>query len=465
MELVNKLKRRDEEGNPITVGIVGCGQMGSGLAHTINNVTGMSVTAIADIAPERAIQTFMDMGCIRDDIVVTDKIGTAQDAVSKRKVVVTSDAILLTQLDAIEANVEVTGVTDIGAAVAESSIKNNKPIIMLNVETDITVGTYLNYIARKQGSLYTVASGDEPGVCKMLYEQATLMGFEIVCLGKGKNNPVNFEATPEMCAEEAKSKDMNPKMLASFIDGTKTMVEMAAVSNATGLLPDVPGMHGPKVELDDLTANFIPKKDGGIFTHRGTVEYSTGKIAPGVFAIVYSDDPHIRKDMKFITGADGPYYLHYRPYHLCNIETPQSIAEAILLNEVTVTAENMNSEVVAVAKRNLKAGEKVSGIGSADMYGKIYTYKQAVLNKAIPLGIAAAGIVISDIPKGSILTWDNFAPNTGTFVYRLRKKQDALMNSKDSVLKCSQCAEKCETAPRDRENGGSPATGSLKQAK
>ncbi len=429
MEFVKKLKRREEEGNPITVGIVGCGQMGSGLAHTINNVIGMSVTAIADIATERAIQTFMDMGCSRDDIVVTDKIGTAQDAVRKRKVIVTSDAILLTQLEAIEANVEATGVTDIGAAVAISSIENKKPIIMLNVETDVTVGAYLNHIARKQGSLYTVASGDEPGVCKMLYEQAVLMGFEVVCLGKCKNNPVNVEATPEMCIEEAKSKNMNPKMLASFIDGTKTMVEMTAVSNATGLLPDVPGMRGPKVELDDLTANFIPKKDGGIFTHRGTVEYSTGSFAPGVFAIVYSDDPHIRKDMKFITHADGPYYLHFRPYHLCDIETPQSIAEAVLLNEVTVTAENMNSEVVAVAKRNLKAGEKVAGIGSADMYGKIYTYKQAVLNKAIPLGIAANGIVNSDIPKGSILTRDNFAPDTNTVVYRMREKQDVLINS------------------------------------
>lgn len=301
---------------------------------------------------------------------------------------------------------------------------------MLNVETDVTVGVYLNHLARKAGSIYSVASGDEPGVCKMLYEQAMLMGFEVVCLGKGKNNPGNHQMTPRMCAEEAISKGMNPKMLTSFIDGTKTMVEMAAVSNATGLLPDVPGMHGTKADVDELARTFIPKADGGILNRRGAVDYSTGAVAPGVFAIVYTDDPRMRQDMKLIGRADGPYYLHYRPYHLCDLETPQSIAEAVLLGEVTIASESMNSEVVAVAKRRLKAGEKVEGIGSADLYGIIYTYNQAKAQSAIPIGIADKGTVTKDIPMGSILTKDNFAPDTTTFVYRLRKEQDALVDSK-----------------------------------
>jgi len=301
---------------------------------------------------------------------------------------------------------------------------------MLNVETDVTVGVYLNHLARKAGSIYSVASGDEPGVCKMLYEQAMLMGFEVVCLGKGKNNPGNHQMTPQMCAEEAISKGMNPKMLTSFIDGTKTMVEMAAVSNATGLLPDVSGMHGPRADVDELARTFIPKADGGILNRRGAVDYSTGAVAPGVFAIVYTDDPRMRQDMKLIGRADGPYYLHYRPYHLCDLETPQSIAEAVLLGEVTIASETMNSEVVAVAKRRLKAGEKVEGIGSADLYGTIYTYDQAKAESAIPIGIADKGTATKDIPMGSILTKDNFAPDTTTFVYRLRKEQDALVDSK-----------------------------------
>jgi predicted homoserine dehydrogenase-like protein len=412
------------------VGLVGCGQMGSGLAHTINNIQGMVVRAIADVDVNRGIQTFLDMGIPHESIRPAETMSQVQDILDAGWRAVTADAELLTQAPAIEANVEATGVPDVGARIALRSIESRKPIIMLNVETDITVGAYLSHLARKNGSIYTVASGDEPGVCKMLHEQALLMGFEVICLGKCKNNPINPEATPEQYAREAASKDMNPKILASFVDGTKTMVEMAAVSNATGLLPDVPGMHGPKVEIEDLTRFFVPKIDGGIFSHRGTVEYSTGSFAPGVFAVVFTDDKRIRKDMKFITKAEGPYYLHLRPYHLCDIETPQSIAEAVLLGEATVASDEMHSEVVAVAKRNLAAGEKIKGIGSADIRGCIYTYREASELKAIPLGIAAGGTVTKSIAKGSVLTQENFTPDSTTFIYRLRKEQDKLLASR-----------------------------------
>jgi predicted homoserine dehydrogenase-like protein len=427
MELIKKLEKRVLEKNPVAVGIIGCGQMGSGLAHTLNNIKGMTVRAIADIKPELAIATFLDMQVSKNDIVETNSIAQANDALKKGKFIVTTDALLMTDLEKIEANVEVTGHTDTGAKVALTSIEKRKPIVMLNVETDVTIGYLLNQKARANNALYTVASGDEPGVCKMMWEQALLMGFEVACIGKGKNNVIDFDATPDSCYEEAKSKDMNPKILASFKDGTKTMVEMAAVSNATGLLPDVAGMHGPKVELDELLNVFKPKSDGGIMNIRGTVDYSTGKIAPGIFLIAYTADKRIQKDMKFITYADGPYYLLFRPYHLCDLETPQSIAEAVLLNEVTVTTENMNSEVCTIAKRTIKAGEKVKGIGSADIFGKIYNYKEARKLNAIPLGIAENGIALADIPKGALITEANFLPDQSTLIYNLRKEQDKMI--------------------------------------
>ncbi len=429
MELLRKLQQREAGNNPVSVGIVGCGQMGSGLAHTINNIKGMQVNAIVDINPERAIKTLQEMGVEKHNIFEVSNINQANDALLKGKRVVSADAMLMTDLEKIEANVEATGVPDVGASVALASIEKKKPIIMLNVETDITIGGLLNKKARQNGALYTVASGDEPGVCKMLHEQAVLMGFEVVCIGKGKNNPLDFDATPDSCREEALGKEMNPKILASFKDGTKTMVEMAAVSNATGLFPDVPGMHGPKVELEDLLNVYKPKTDGGIFSTKGTVDYSTGKIAPGVFLIVYSADKRIRKEMDFITHAAGPYYLLFRPYHLCDLETPQSIAEAVLLNEVTVVAENMNSEVVAVAKRDLKAGEHLKGIGSADMFGRIYTYHEARQMKAIPIGIAENGVVLTDIKKGTPLTESNCNPDESTLIYKLRKEQDKIFKA------------------------------------
>lgn len=427
MELVSKLKAREEAGRPVAVGIVGCGQMGSGLAHTLNNVRGMRVRAIADIEPQRALDTYAEMGYSRDEVVVTEKLDAAEDALKAGKAIAAPDALLLTATEGLEANVEATGVTDIGARVAYSSIMNGKPIIMLNVETDITIGWYLNQLARKQGSVYTVASGDEPGVCKMLWEQAQLMGFQVVALGKGKNNTINFDATPDTAREEALSKGMNPKMLAAFQDGTKTMVEMAAVSNATGLIPDTPGMHGPKVEVEDLAQVFIPKADGGIFSAPGRVDFSTGKIAPGVFAIVYSEDERIRKEMQFITKAEGPYYLHLRPYHLCDLETPQSVAEAVLLGEVTVTPEKMYAEVVCKAKRDIKAGEALGDIGGTDWYGHIMTYAEARSQKAVPIGIGAGATALRDIKKGEILSEDSVRLNADSFIYRLRRLQDALV--------------------------------------
>ena len=260
----------------------------------------------------------------------------------------------------------------------------------------------------------------------MLCEQAMLMGFEVVTLGKGKNNVIDLAATPDSCAEEARGKGMNPKMLAAFKDGTKTMVEMAAVANSTGLLPDVPGMHGPKVEVADLEKVFIPVEDGGILSRSGCVDYTTGAIAPGVFAIVRSYDARIRTEMRFITHAEGPYYLHFRPYHLCDLETPQSIAEAVLLGEVTASAEAMHAEVVCTAKRDIAAGERLDGIGGTDWYGTIMVATEARAGRAVPIGIGAGGVAQRAIGRGSIISEDDVSVDESTFVCRLRRLQDAL---------------------------------------
>lgn len=427
MELYKHLLEREEAGNPIRLGLVGCGQMGSGLVHVTGKMSGMNTLAISDIDVNRPLYELKSIGVPESEICVTNNRGEAEDALSKGKYLVTEDGILLTQLDNLDVLVEATGYTEIGAEVAWNSIMNQKNIVMLNVETDVTVGVFLSRVAQKASCVYTVASGDEPGVCKMLDNFSRTIGFEVVCLGKGKNNPLNHYATPETCRAEAESKDMNPKMLASFQDGTKTMVEMAAVSNATGLVPDIPGMHGPKVDVEDLSKIFIPEEDGGIFSKRGCVDYSTGKVAPGVFAVVTTDEPRVIKDMKFLGMGDGPYYMFYRPYHLCNIETPIAAAESVIYRETTVIAKTMVSEIVAMAKRDLKAGEIIQGIGSADMFNVIYTYEEARAKKSIPMGIAPGGKVLRDIGKGQMLTEDNFAPDSSSFVYKLRQMQDAML--------------------------------------
>ena len=425
MEIFEHLQRLEADGDPIHVGLVGCGQMGSGLAHVTNRIVGMNTVAISDIDVNRPLATLAEMGIAGTQIVVTNEIGAAEDALRAGKYVVTEDAVMLAKLESLDAVVEATGLTEIGARVAWNCILHSKHVIMLNVETDVTVGPLLHRLAQKAGCVYTAASGDEPGVCKMLYNLAGTMGFEIVCLGKGKNNPIDFDATPDSCREEALSKGMNPKMLAAFKDGSKTMVELAAMSNATGLVPDIPGMHGTRVDVPDLNKVFIPKEDGGILSRRGCVDYSTGKVAPGVFVIITTPDPRIRVDMKFYSMGPGPYYTLYRPYHLCAIETPVSVAEAVLYGESTIVSKQMVSEVATIAKRSLRQGEIVGEIGSPDIFGRTYTYAEAHAQKAIPLGLAPGGKVLKDIAKGDLLTEENFAPNPGKFVYELRRVQDA----------------------------------------
>ncbi len=425
MELYERLQRRQAEHNPICVGLVGCGQMGSGFTHTVYQVPGMETKVISDVEVNRPLATLEELGVPQSGICVTDNLGEAEDALRADKYVVTQDAVLLTQLPSVNAVVEATGLTEVGSRVAWNGILNSKHVIMLNVETDVTVGPLLYRLAQRAGCVYTAASGDEPGVCKMLYNFAGTLGFEVVCLGKGKNNPINFDATPELCREEALSKGMNPKMLSAFKDGSKTMVELAAMSNATGLVPDVPGMHGPKVDVAELNKVLIPQEDGGVLSRRGCVDYSTGKVAPGVFVIVTSPDPRVRVDMKFYSMGEGPYYTLYRPYHLCATETPMSVAEAVLYGEATIVSKRMVSEVVAVAKRDLKPGDVVGEIGCPDFLGRTYIYTEAKAQQAVPLGIVPGGKVTQPITKGNLLTEANFAPDTDKFVYKLRQMQDA----------------------------------------
>ena len=427
MELLEHLRKRQADGRPIRVGLVGCGQEGSGMVHVTRQMAGLETFAIADIDLARPLRTLSSLGIPDSSICITDQVGAAEDALRRGDYVVTQDALLLPRLESLDALVEATGVAEVGAQVAWHAIMQKKHVVMLNVETDVTVGLILSRLAEKVGCVYTASTGDEPGVCKQLYDFAAGLGFEVVCLGKGKNNPIDYYATPESCRVEAESKNMNPKMLAAFKDGTKTMVELAAMANATGLVPDVPGAHGAKVDVAELNKVFVPATDGGILSRRGCVDYSVGKVAPGVFAIVTTPDAHIRADLKFYAMGDGPYHTLYRPFHLCSIETPQAVAEAVIYGEAVLKPQRMVAELVSVAKRDLKAGERVGGIGSADFFSRVYTREEAQTLRGIPMGLTAGGTVSQDIARGDLLTEANFQPETTSLVYTLRRMQESLL--------------------------------------
>src|SRR5438874_9309604 len=289
MNLVKELEQRQQTNQPIGVGLVGVGQMGAGMIAQIDLMQGMDVVAAADIDLQRAAAAFHNIGLSEDKVVALPADATlaqANQAIAAGKRIVTSNAALIPELEAVEAVVEATGLPSIGAMVAYRTILARRHIILLHVETDVTVGYLLKRMADAAQVVYTTSAGDEPGSLKELYDFAKSLGFEVVAAGKGKNNPLDRTATPQQLTEQAKQQEMNPKMLTSFVDGTKTMVEMTAVANATGLVPDISGMHGPYATPDTLAKIFCPQEDGGILHQRGVVDYALGNIAPGVFLII-----------------------------------------------------------------------------------------------------------------------------------------------------------------------------------
>jgi len=427
--LYQKLKSLQENRQPIKIGLVGCGQMGSGMVSLVSQMPGLEVAAVAELDVKKAKIAYEDAGIPQENIALVEDRGKAEDLLRRGKSIVCENALTLISIPSLQAVVEATGIPRVGGQVALECILNQKHIIMLNVETDVTVGWILKRMADKANVIYTVSAGDEPGALKELYNFACSLGFSVVTAGKGKNNPLDLDATPDDCREEALRKGMNPKMLTSFVDGTKTMVEMAAVANATGLVPDLPGMHGPKVDVPQLTKVLIPKKDGGILGRSGVVDYSTGKVAPGVFLTITTSNKRIRKDLKFHSMGDGPYYLLYRPYHLCNIETPLSVARAVLFNEPTLNAEQKVAEVVTVAKQNLDIGTIIDGIGGYHALGRIYPMEKARKENLLPIGLAQGAKVKVRIAKGQYVNTNMVEPERESVVYQLWKLQQNLGKS------------------------------------
>ncbi|MFS0675172.1 NAD(P)H-dependent oxidoreductase [Ornithinibacillus sp. 179-J 7C1 HS] len=420
-----KLVDYENQGKYIRVGLVGAGQMGRGMVSQIEGMKGIRVVALADIDIENARNAYLKADIHLTDIVETDVLEKANIAISSDKVVATTNANLVTRIPEVDVVVEATGIPNVGAVVASSAILNRKHVVMLNVETDVTVGPFLKKMADAVGVVYTGSAGDEPGAIMELFDFADAVGFEVVALGKGKNNKLNHEANPETAREEAIQKGASPKMLASFQDGTKTMVEMTAVANATGFVPDIDGMHGPTATVKELPSVIIPKEDGGILSRKRVVEYVNG-VAPGVFAIIKTNHPEVDHELQYLKLGEGPYYVLYRPYHLASLETPLSIAKAYFDGSPTIAPWYGNvAEAVAVAKKDLKEGEYLDNIGGFTTYATILTREQAVKENALPIGLVDQHIVMTRaVKKGEIITYDSIHQTKPSTIWSLRELQD-----------------------------------------
>ena len=427
--LARDLQRRADTGKPIRIGLVGSGEMGTDIVTQVAHMPGIAIGAISELRIPAAGKA-VDIAYQAQGHWQEAKSVDALNAVMEQgKVAVTDNVDHLINSGLIDVVIDATGVPSVGAEIGLRAMEHGKHLVMMNVEADITIGAYLKSEADRLGVTYSLGAGDEPSSCMELIEFVSAMGHPIVAAGKGKNNPLNIDAVPDQYAEEAKRRNMNVRMLVEFVDGSKTMVEMAAIANATGLVPDCPGMHGPAATLDQLAKVLIPKKDGGVLSKMGVVDYSIGKgVAPGVFVVAEMSHPRISERMEDLKMGHGPYFTFHRPYHLTSLEVPLTCARVVLYGKPDmVPLAKPVAEVCAIAKKDMQPGETLDAIGEYCYRAWIMTTPEARSAQAIPCGLLHAAKVIKPIKKGDLITSANTQVPEGSKIAALRAKQDKLV--------------------------------------
>lgn len=427
--LARDLQMRAETGKPIRIGLIGAGEMGTDIVTQVARMPGIEVGALS---ARRLPNTFKAVRTAYGDDDNAQEVNTESamtSAIESGKIAVTDDNDLILSNPLIDVIIDATGVPEVGAETGIKAIEHGKHLVMMNVEADVTIGPYLKAQADKQGVIYSLGAGDEPSSCMELIEFVSALGYEVVSAGKGKNNPLNFDAIPDDYQEEADRRNMNVRLLVEFIDGSKTMVEMAAIANATGLVPDIAGMHGPRASVDQLSSTLIPQTDGGVLSKSGVVDYSIGKgVSPGVFVVAKMDHPRLNERLEDLKIGKGPYFTFHRPYHLTSLEVPLTVARAVLHGKADmVPLPKPVAEVCAVAKKDMQPGDHLDAIGQYCYRSWIMTIPEARAAKAIPCGLLQNGTVTAPIKKGELITYANATPQPGSKIAELRALQDKMI--------------------------------------
>jgi len=427
--LARDLAERRTQGRPVRIGLVGSGEMGTDIVTRCAMMDGVDVAAITDLnleAAHKAVEIAHQSGGHSADAASADALNKVIEG-GKTAIAANVEAMLESGL--IDVVIDATGVPAVGAEIGLRAMERGKHLVMMNVEADVTIGAYLKSEAQRLGVVYSLGAGDEPSSCMELIEFVSAMGHDIVCAGKGKNNPLNIDATPEEYMAEAKARHMNARMLVEFVDGSKTMVEMVAIANATGLIPDCPGMHGPAAGPKDLASVLIPQSDGGILSASGRVDFSVGKgLAPGVFVVAKAQHPRIHERLRDLKMGDGPYFSFIRPYHLTSLEVPLTCARAVLYGKADmVPLDRPTAEVCAVAKRDLAVGDTLDQIGEYSYRAWAMEAGAARAARAIPCGVLTGCRVTKAIRKGALITTDNAEIPADSAIAKLRARQDRML--------------------------------------
>ena len=411
---------------PVKVGLIGAGKFGSMFLAQVPTTAGIQVTAIADLSTERAKASCLNVGWTEQQIA---SVHFYEDA---RRLIEDTD---------VDVVVEATGHPSVGIRHARAAIAARKHIVMVNVEADVLAGPLLAKQAAEAGVVYSLAYGDQPALVCELVEWARNCGFEVIAAGKGTRYlPVFHQSTPDTVwhyrgvnPEDAKIGGMNAQMFNSFIDGTKSGIEMAAVANATGLLPAPDGLTFPPVAADQLQAKLNP----ATLHHRGQVEVVSsverdgstvpGNLRWGVYVVFASDNPYTMRCFREYgveTDATGTVAALYRPFHLIGLELNVSIFSAATLGKATGAPQGFVADVVATAKRDLLPGETLDGEGGFLVWGKLMPAGDSLKRGALPIGLADKLKLKRAVTQGECLSWDDVELDETDETYQFRRQME-----------------------------------------
>lgn len=414
------LAKREAEGRPVRVGVIGAGYMGRGLVLTIiQSITGMQASAVYNRTLSSAAQAYEQAGVDKPEHVTS--VAALEAAIEAGRPAIADDPMLLCEAGNIDCIVESTGEVEFGAQVTLRAIEHGKHVVLLNAELDAVVGPILKRYADQQGVTITNCDGDQPGVVMNLYRWVKSIGYEPLMCGniKGLQDNYRTPATQKEFADRVKQK---PKMITSFADGTKISMEMVVVANATGFKVGTRGMYGPEckhvTEAPDLF-DLDQLRDGGM------VDYILGaEPGPGVFVLGYNENPILQQYASYLKMGEGPLYTFYVPYHLPHLETPLTVARAVLFEDAAAAPlAGPVADVLTVAKTDLAEGETLDGIGGYHCFGSIDNYKTSTSLNALPMSLSEGCVLKRSIAKDAIISYDDVVVPEGRLVDQLRLEQ------------------------------------------
>jgi predicted homoserine dehydrogenase-like protein len=447
MNLHRLLLEREAGGRPLRVGLIGAGKFGTMFLAQARRTPGLHLLGVADLAPARARDSLARVGWEAERIAARS-LGEAAD---RGTTWIGEDARALIAHPALDVVIDATGHPPAGIAHALAAIANGKHIVMVNVEADVLAGPLLAQKARAAGVVYSLAYGDQPALIAEQVDWARACGFDVVAAGKGtKYLPQFHQSTPDtvwgyygLTPEQAKAGGMNPQMFNSFLDGTKSGIEMAAVANATGLTPAPDGLAFPPCSTNDLPKVLRPRADGGTLHHKGQVEVISSverdgqtiarNLRWGVYVVFEAPSDYVQRcfaEYGLVTDPSGRYTAMYKPYHLIGLELGISVASAGLRGEATGAPTGFRGDAVATAKRDLAAGEVLDGEGGYTVWGKLMPAQDSLRLGGLPIGLASHVTLRRPVKAGTPVLWADVVADEASEAVRVRREMEAAFRTK-----------------------------------